>query len=1027
MAQQGRRNQRKDPQQPVRYIKQQSTMQELIDEKRIVFNENQESDQVKKSLGGLARETVEKKRQLEVILKKLDEEEEKYPSAKTLFSGKEFTPAEKNDRGVLDDYKTVCNKFSEVIDQCGKVALIHKKGYIKDVTEPEDINFIDGKVTAVQDAIGEKNAIKQSLQLRLRQEIERNKKQDENETGRFSDVKDTNTPAIDTSAIDTPATVTTTTPTNESENTTSSRVGYIQSKEEELREQLTKLDAEIEDLRKYAQEAKMLLTLRNLNVSEEDISDEEKQNIIEFTIEQLVNRGANREELYLEEKVNDEKIFGFLNTGKAQKLINDKIGELTKAESILEEKNERDEEGVKTRNADGFENLRKHVYETIGEGRFRVLITVLPNIIGKEGLFPTKMSVFEVLSGKNAADSLSSAGKMNDDASNAKDLGKVLSKIGKKGKEGDGGFERPTDALEKVIEQCESDKEKLRLQKELEEAKKFDDQEKVMKNFHYNTVDAENVEQLRKASFKAVEEMGKVLEDASDDSGYFAEKALKEEHVTELNSLMVSQRGQQSVDHDGAGRPTNVVQLKDDRIKRMKFSKLMRGISLASRVATKGSRALGGGFGEVADKKKGDELEVMAKPIPPIPVPPFTGSKPRRGEGESQESYDLRMQEYQKALNDQAKKERKYQDAMEQYNEDKEKYDKYVKDGVHYNQNPDLYDRQHQLFNIFSKAEGTTNVISYGSKAIGDVANVAASASEISYYNGNIGRLQGQAKAILSSLALEGVAQGRKNNILRALEGSKPNAFKYVDASHETKKKLDIPTALDEMQVNTGYELSPRQNQQLALAAAATRACSGIKYKKDLSKLNLIGGGVSATANAISAVGNAFTLLNNPALSAAFQIAGATLGIVSEMFNVHAKETMKRKKQIRNKQLGSNISSMMKVLFNTKDPDGNLPSLADLDSLFLEDGAYHYNRETATISKIDQAENSVAAYDLLTGAGVDIDGMMVAAIRGSEVKNKKDDALVTENNALDLLDLNEKDDKDVEFYQKVFLNKVANI
>lgn len=1025
MAQQGRRNQRKDPQQPEqwRYIKQQSTMQELIDEKRIEFDQSNETHDRLKKIGEVARETVEKKRQLEVILKKLDEEEEKYPSAKTLFSGKEFTPAEKNDHEVLNDYGLVFNKFSEVIDQCGKVALIHKIGHIENVTKAEDISFISGEGTFVETTIQKKKAKRDDLQEQLYQEIEKNKEQGGNKTGRFSGTAATETPAT--------TTTTTTTTATESEGTTSSSVVYIQSEEERLRAELAELDAEIADFENYAKEAKMLLTLRNLNVSEEDISDEEKQDIIEFTIEQLVNRGANREELYLEEKVNDEKTFGFLNTGKAQKLINDKIGELTKAENMLEGKNKSDEEGVKTRNADKFEDLRKHVYETIGEGRFRVLITVLPNIIGKEGLFPTKMSIYEALSGKDAAESLSSAGKINDDASNAKDLGKVLSKVGKKGEKGDGGFERPADVLEKVVEQRESDKEKLRLQKELEEAQKFDDQEKARKNSRYNTVDAENVEQLRKASFKAVEEMGKVLEDASDDSGYFAEKALKEEHVTELNSLMVLQRGKESGQHDKAGRPVGVVQLKDDRIKRMKFSKFMRGVSLASRVATKGSRALGGGFGEVADEKKGDEREVMSKPIPPIPIQEFTGSKPRRGEGESQESFDLRMQQYQKDLNDYINKKSKYDEAMEKYNEDKEKYDKYVKDGVHYNQNPDLYDRQHQLFNIFSKAEGATNVISYGSKAIGDVANVAASASEISYYKGNIGRLQGQAKAILSSLALEGVAEGRKNNILRALEGSKPNAFKYVDASHKTKKKLDIPTALDEMQVNMGYDLSPQQKQQLALAAAATRACSGIKYKKDLSKLNLIGGGVSATANAISAVGNAFTLLNNPALSAAFQIAGATLGIVSEMFNVHAKETMKRKKQIRNKQLGSNISSMMKVLFNTKDPDGNLPSLADLDSLFLkdedEDGTHHYDGKTATISKIDQAENSVAAYDLLTGAGVDIDGMMVAAIRGSEVKNKKDDALVTEKNALDLLDLNEKDDKDVEFYQKVFLNKVANI
>ena len=1006
MAQQGRRNQRKDPQQHGRYIK---TMQDLIDEKRIEFDQSNETHDRLKKIGEMARETVEKKRQLEVILKKLDEEEEKYPSAKTLFSGKEFTPAEKNDRGVLDDYGLVFNKFSEVIDQCGKVALIHRKGHIEYVTKAEDIDFINGKGTFVEETIKRKKAKRDDLQEQLYQETERNKEQGRNKNGRFSG----------TAATETPATTTTT--TTESEGTTSSSVVYIQSEEERLRAELDELDAEIANFENYAKEAKMLLTLRNLNVSEEDISDEEKQNIIEFTIEQLVNRGANREELYLEEKVDGEKTFGFLNTGKAQKLINDKIGELTKAENILEGKNKSDKEGIKTRNDKAFANIRKNVYETIGEGRFRVLITVLPNIIGKEGLFSTKMAVYDTLSGKDAADDLSSVRNMKDDISNAEVIGKAMRKAGKDGRDGEKG-KRSIETLRELVSQCEDEKEKLRLQKELEEAKKIDDQEKAMKNSRYHKLDAEDLKQLEDASFKALEDMGEVLEK---DSDYFTEEASRKDNLTELNSLMVPRRGENVRNLGVDRRFVGTVNLKDNRSKLTRFSKAMRGVSRLSKAATNGSRALASGFGTVAANNEGNGLEIMAKPIPPVPVPPFTGSKPRRGEGESQASYDLREQQYQKDLNDYIAKKSKYDEAMEKYNEDKEKYDKYVKDGVHWNQNKDVYDSQHPIFNTFSKAESAATAAAFGFKAIGDVAKFAASASELSYQKKQMGNLRSQAIGILSPLKLRGEAQGRKENILRALEGSKP----HVAASHATKKKLDIPTALDEMQVNMEYELSPRQKQQLALAAAATRACSGIKYKEDLSKLNLVGGAVSATANAISAVGNVFTLLNNPALSVAFQIAGATLGIVSTMVDVYVKKAMERKKEIKNKQLGKFIASAMNALFNIKDPDGNLPSLADLDSLFLkdedEDGTHHYDGKTATISKIDQAENAVAAYDLLTGAGVDMDDMMVTAMKGSEAKNKTDDVPVTEENALDLLDLN-KDYRDESFYRMRFLAIVAS-
>lgn len=1007
MAQQGRRNQRKDPQQPVRYIK---TMQDLIDEKRIEFDQSNETHDRLKKIGEVARETVEKKRQLEVILKRLDEEEKKYPSAKTLFSGKEFTPAEKNDRGVLNDYGLVFNKFSEVIDQCGKVALIHKIGHIENVTKAEDISFINGEGTFVETTIQKKKAKRDELRKQLYQEIEKNKEQGGNKTGRFS-----GTAATDTA--------TTTTTATESENTTSSSVVYIQSKEEELREKLAELDAEIADFENYAKEAKMLLTLRNLNVSEEDISDEEKQNIIEFTIEQLEKRGANREELYIEENVlgagDSKKIFGILDTGKAQKLINDKINELKKAEEALNDKKKSNEDankqGIETRNDSAFANIRKDVYETIEKGRFRVLITVLPNIIGKEGLFPTKMSVREVLSGNNAADKLSSARKMKDGTSNAETLGEVMKKAGKKGQKGG----RSIETLRKLISQCEDEKEKLRLQKELEEAQKIDDQEKAMKNSRYHKLDDEDVKQLEDASFKALEDMGKVLEK---DSDYFTEEASRKDNLTELNSLMVLEKGGRTVEHDEAGRPTNVVQLKDDRSKLIKFSQIMKGISRVSKVATKGSRALASGAGTVANNNKGNGLENMSKPVLPVPVQPFTESKPKIAEGETQEEFDLRMQIYKKALNDHAEKERKYQEAMEKYNEDKEKYDKYVKDGVHYNQNPDLYDSQHPIFNTFSKAESAATAAAFGFKAIGDVAKFAASASELSYQKKQMGNLRSQAIGILSPLRLKDPAEGRKANILKALEGSKP----HVAASHATKKKLDIPTALDEMQINMEYELSPRQKQQLALAAAATRACSGIKYKEDLSKLNLVGGAVSATANAISSVGNVFTLLNNPAFSVAFQIAGATLGIVSTMVDVYVKKAMERKKEIRNKQLGKFIASAMNALFNIKDPDGELPSLEDLDSLFLEkedeDGTHHYNRETATISKIDQAENAVAAYNLLTGAGVDMADMMATAMQVNKVKNETDD----EDDLLDLLDLNKDSEMDEDSCKMKFLAIIAN-
>lgn len=1030
MAQQGRRNQRKDPQQPGRwrYIKQQSTMQELIDEKRIVFNENQESDKDKKNLGELARETVEKKRQLEVILKKLDEEEKKYPSAKMLFSDKGFAPAEINNREVIDDYKTVCNKFSDIVNQCDKVALIHRKGTIANLVTQEEIDFI-GENIEESETLNRKRVNREAKLeelLLLQKSIDQLEAVSSSEGNSESSNMRPAAPSAQAAAApsaqaDEPSAQAAAT------SDTANLLKELKQRKEEKREELARLDEDIEDFKNYAKEAQMLLRL-----GRKGISDKDKQNIVEFTIEQLVKRGANREELYVEENVHvedgREKIFGTLNTGKAQRLISNRIAELTMAEDNLTKKEndarEANAQGIKNRNAKEFAKVREHEYETIGEGACRIFVAILGEFIGDDGIFPTQRDVYYTLVGKDLANTLSSLGKIKD-AGSTKDMGEILHSLGKSKKKDDKTVEALKEKLLKSQDALE--RERIRELLSSEYAVKFDAQQKMLDSSESNKLNAEDMDRMRKASCKAVEKVGEALESVSNDSDPFAEKQdVDAEDLAGLNALMVPERGKASMELGENGIPVNVVNLRGGMAKRIRLSKLMGRAALIAKAVASGSTEIRKGLGDTAKYKAGNKpLDFIGNLVQPIPPEPFTESKPVRGDTESQKDFDLRMQTYEKAYADYLKRVENYKKALAEF----QKNDEASKKNQGFNQNEEEYKRNYQLYNILNKGEIGADIIHHGAKAIGGFANFVSGASAMSFYNDSKRNLYKQAIGILSRLKndlQDEAAKGRIEHILNALKGSKL----YVDASYATKKRLDLATALDEMTGNPGYKLSPDQIQKIFLAASVCRARSGVQYKKDAAKLNLIGGAMSAVSDTVSAIGNAFTIAgNNPLVSIILQLSGASGNIITDFLDEYAKKIKKRDSEKRNKMLARNITSVMKLAFSLKAPDGELPSLSEFDSSFEERDGGHFYRQDADLDVIKKMGTTVMLMDLMKNSGTDIAGLLAAIHEGYNEKHNplKGPESVTDDNALldSLMLTSEK--KGVEHHKMVVLSKIANI
>lgn len=935
----------------------------------ITENVQGEEENRQEKIEKIAKETIQKKQQLEEILKILDSDANTYPSAKTLFTKEEdfLALTKKNKRDALCKYETLLSNFSDAVLQCDKVAALQEEG---DATQ--EIKEENNGLTEKKEELNDKNVILNKteaeiidLENKIQIETDEDKKQDL--------ILEKN---------------------------------VLEAEKKSIENKKIVLEQEIQEIENYIQKSKILLKLKDFNAKEE--SDVEKQNIIEFIVGKLVEKGATKDKLYLEKEISGQS-YRTLNSVEAQKLIKNKFEEIGRAKNIIDEKDKK--RICDARRSSSNKELLDHLYNTISEGRFRVFISVLGNIIGENGLFPTKKSVLNALNGKNVADELSSAGKTDNQESNAKFLGGMLSAIG--GKEGD--FKNSVSTLEKTIAEYKDGQSNKEIKEKLNLVKTFEEQEKVKKIIKDNTLSKENLDDLSDASFETIKTIGDTLSSVSDDLNYFSEGNLKEENINSLSSLNVKERDNNSS-----------VTLKDDRAKRMKLAKAMRGISALSKIVSAGSNVACSKFGKLADNKKDDGLKVLSEPIPPKPVPPFTESKPSRGEDETQESFDLRMYKYQKALENYTEQVRKYDEAMVKYNEDKQAYEKNVVNGIHYNQDPNKYKSEHQLFNAFDTAEKASSIISYGSKTVGNIADVVASASEMSYYKDNINKLQKQAVNVLSHLKIKDTeSNNRKDNILIVLRGSNFLSKNDVAPSNKTKKKLNVFTALDEMQVNMEYKLSNEEKKKLALAAATSRACLGIKYKKDVSSLSLAGSSISMLSNASITAAN-FSSIVSPVLAAPFLFVGAIFGITSAIFNVYSKKNIEKKKKIRNKQLGQNISSMMKVLFNMKDSSGNLPTLKVLDNTVIDSGGEIKYSDDATLDNMDQAENSVAAFDLLTGAGIDIDGVMVAAVKGVNAKNNSSGGSTSEDDELDLIDLN-KDDKDEGYYKKLILSKLANV